>query len=111
MDEDHRRSEPRDSVFLRASLLSQMVERAVTVRNLSSRGALIHGADCGDVGSEVTLHLSNIGRVEGNVAWVQGDRCGIRFNTAIDHRLARRQVPSKNFGRASHFVAPLKRIV
>jgi PilZ domain len=111
MGEDNRRSEPRDSVFLRANLRSEMVQLSVTVRNLSSRGAMIHGAECGPVGSEVTLHLSNIGRVYGTVAWVEGDRCGIRFNHAIDHRLARRQVPSENFGRASHFIAPPKRSV
>ncbi len=83
----------------------------MTVRNLSSRGALIDGAKCGPVGSEVALHLANIGRVYGTVAWAQDDRCGIRFNRSIDHLLVRRQIPSHKFGQASTFATPLRRAV
>ena len=111
MDEDNQRSEQRDSVFMRADLTGSAVEMSVAVRNLSSRGAMIHGVGCGLVGSDVTLNLNNIGKVQGTVAWARGDSCGIRFNHAIDPRLARRQVPSGNFGRAAQFVTPPKRRV
>ena len=112
MDEDNnQRSEPRDSVFMRANLTGKMVEMSVTVRNLSSRGAMIAGAGCGPVGSEVTLHLHNIGDVHGTVAWARDDNCGIRFSHPIDPHLARRQMPSGNFGRATQFVTPPKRRV
>lgn len=111
MDENNQRSEPRDSVFMRANLTGKMVEMSVTVRNLSTRGAMIDGAGCGPIGSHVSLHLQNIGKVDGTIAWVRDDRYGIRFNHAIDPRMARRQVPSGNFGHAAHFVTPPKRLV
>jgi len=112
MDEDdNRRSEPRESVFLRASMRNETVELQVTVRNLSPHGAMIQGAEGAPVGSEISLQLINIGTVHGTIAWVEGQFCGIQFNEPIDHHLARRKVTSESFGRASLFVLPPKRSV
>jgi hypothetical protein len=112
MDEEGtRRSELRESVYLRASIRDELVELPVTVRNISPRGAMIQGAEVAQVGTEVSLELPNIGRVLGIVAWRRGDLCGIRFNHPINHRDARRQVTSESFGRASALVLPPKRTV
>jgi hypothetical protein len=90
---------------------NETVELQVTVRNLSSRGAMIQGAEYAPVGTEISLQLANTGRVYGTVTWARGDLCGIRFNHPIDQQAARRKVSSDNFGRASLFVAAPKRSV
>lgn len=89
-DVRHLRSEPRDSMFLLAS-----VRRAggpdvpVKVRNLSQGGLM---ADCpsGFVrGEEIQVELRGIGTVGGKIAWTASGRIGIQFDYAIDHRRAR----------------------
>ena len=111
MDEQNRRSEPRDSVYFRANVPKDAVELQVTVRNVSPHGAMIQGAKRIAVGAELALELNNIGIVHGTVAWVDGDSCGMQFNEPIDHHLARRKVTSEVTSRASLFVLPPKRPV
>ncbi len=43
-------------------------------------------------GAVVWVQLRNIGWVEGTVAWVQDNRCGIAFRDEIDPKLARAPV-------------------
>ena len=111
MDQDNKRREPRESVFLKAKLRNTMAEISVTVRNLSSHGAMIEGTGQIRVGSEVALQLNAIGRVYGTVAWAKFDSCGLQFSRPIDHRAARRHINVQHFGRASLFVEPPKRTV
>ena len=95
MDEDDIRRERRDSLFLQAQLRLGSVELPVKVRNLSSGGAMIEGALRATKGAAVSLNLRNIGWIEGDVAWVEGNRCGVAFRDQIDPVAARFQISGK----------------
>ena len=89
-DNDHRQLS-RDSLFLMAELRlhgSDATHR-VKVRNLSSGGMMAEGALKTVRGTLVEVHIRNIGWVEGAIAWVHGDRCGIAFSEDIDPVVAR----------------------
>lgn len=89
-DNEHRQLS-RDSLFLMAELRlhgSDAVHR-VKVRNLSSGGMMAEGPLKTVRGTLVEVQIRNIGWVEGAIAWVQGDRCGIAFSEDIDPMIAR----------------------
>lgn len=97
-DEQDRLSERR-SFFLSTVLTSDShadVELNARVRNLSAGGMMIEFAQ--DVAPElerdlrVVAELNNIGRVKGQIAWVVGRRCGVKFDRPINPELARRAV-------------------
>ncbi len=81
----------RDSLFLAADVRLDGIAdgHRVKVRNLSAGGMMADGEAPVVRGSIITVDLRNIGRVEGSVAWVQGNRFGIAFNKEIDPKLAR----------------------
>jgi hypothetical protein len=87
---DHRQI-IRDSLFVMADLRLDGVERAqrVKVRNLSSGGLMVDGVAKTVAGQKAWIELRNLGEVEGSVAWVQGNRCGIAFAEEIDPKAAR----------------------
>jgi hypothetical protein len=95
MDEDDNRGERRDSLFLLAQLRLGSVEMPVKVRNLSSGGAMIEGATRATKGATVSVNIRNIGWTEGDIAWVEGNRCGIAFRDQIDPLAARTQISGK----------------
>ena len=74
----------RDSLFLLADMRIDGMsgDHRIRVRNVSAvrRGAL------------VWIQLRNIGWVEGTVAWVQENRCGVAFREEIDPKQARAPV-------------------
>ena len=82
----------RDSLFLMAELrLAGEAPCKVKVRNLSAGGMMAEG--CQAVrGTPVSVQIRNVGWVSGEVAWVQGDRCGIAFCEEIDPIIARAPV-------------------
>lgn len=82
----------RDSLFLMAELrVHGAAPCKVKVRNLSAGGMMAEG--CQAVrGSLCSVEIRNIGWVEGEIAWVQGDRCGIAFRDEIDPIIARAPV-------------------
>lgn len=84
----------RDSLFLSADLRIDGIEgeHKVRVRNLSSGGLMADGGPQLQRGVLVWIQLRNIGWVEGTVAWVQDNRCGIAFREEIDPKLARAPV-------------------
>jgi hypothetical protein len=84
----------RDSLFLMADLRSSgsVATERVKVRNLSAGGMMAEGAENPVRGTLVELNLRNIGWVQGEIAWVHGNRCGIAFNEDIDPKLARAPV-------------------
>lgn len=88
----------RDSLFLLADLSVEHEGASVRVkvRNLSAGGMMAEGTMEVARGMEVTVDLRNIGRVRGNVAWVQGRRFGVAFAKEIDPKLARVQVAGGN---------------
>ena len=79
----------RDSLFLMADLrVAGAPPCKIKVRNLSAGGMMAEG--CRAVrGALVSVEIRNIGAVDGEVAWVQGDRCGIAFCEEIDPMIAR----------------------
>lgn len=84
----------RDSLFLLTVLSAPDGENlgSARVRNLSATGLM---ADCEkpfSVSDRVSMKLRGVGDVEGVIAWVAGDRIGVRFDKAIDPKLARRPV-------------------
>lgn len=84
----------RDSLFLMADLRIDGVsgDHKVRVRNVSAGGLMADGGPTVQRGALVWVQLRNIGWVEGVVAWVQDNRCGIAFREEIDPKLARARV-------------------
>lgn len=91
MGESEHRQIARDSLFVLADLRLDGVdgEHRVRVRNLSPGGLMAEGGPKLLRDQAVSLNLRNIGWVEGSVAWVQGNRCGIAFHDEIDPREVR----------------------
>jgi hypothetical protein len=91
MPEHDPRQLARDSLFLMAELrvAHESAARKVRVRNLSAGGMMAEGEVGAVRGTPVSVNIRNIGWVDGSVAWVQGDRCGIAFSQDIDPLIAR----------------------
>ena len=89
-DNDHRQLS-RDSLFLMAELRlsGQEALARVKVRNLSAGGMMAEGAVKAVRGTLIEVNIRNIGWIEGAIAWVHGDRCGIAFSEDIDPMVAR----------------------
>ncbi len=94
MADNNHRQLSRDSLFLMAELRMQGSDAVhrVKVRNLSSGGMMAEGPLKAVRGTLVEVQIRNIGWVEGAIAWVQGDRCGIAFSEDIDPVVARAPV-------------------
>jgi hypothetical protein len=69
-------------VFLTATLVAGGMPRAVRVRNISVKGALIDGVSLPTQGTSVALRRGDL-HVEGEVAWQEGTQCGLRFRTEV----------------------------
>ncbi|WP_423140632.1 PilZ domain-containing protein [Parablastomonas sp. CN1-191] len=82
----------RDSVFIAAQVRALGREQAVRLRNLSEDGAMIEGQINLVPGQRITVNVRNKGWVDGQVAWVRPNRCGIIFAAPIDPRQARTPV-------------------
>ncbi len=96
----------RDSLFLMADLRVDGVggDHKVRVRNVSAGGLMAEGGPAVRRGALVWIHLRNIGWVEGAIAWVQENRCGIAFRSEIDPKLAR--APVAQGERTPRYVRP-----
>lgn len=90
------RSVSRDSLFLLANVrVEQGSEQfRVRVRNLSDGGMMGEGPIRVQRGNRVEVELRNIGKIGGNVAWIQDHRFGIAFDEEIDSQLARSSTAS-----------------
>jgi hypothetical protein len=87
------RAEPRDSMFLLATMRRPGgPEVQVKVRNLSSGGMMVECPASFTRGEEVESDLRGIGAVGGKIAWTTGTRLGVSFDRAIDPALARKPV-------------------
>lgn len=86
------RSVTRDSLFLLANVqVDQETEtHRVRVRNLSDGGMMAEGDVFVQRGVRLQVELRNIGKIGGNVAWVQDKRFGIAFDHEIDSQSARK---------------------
>ena len=105
-DHDHRQIS-RDSLFLLANvrLAGEFVSHKIKVRNLSAGGMMAEGRLPAIRGARISVDIRNIGWVEGAIAWVQDDRCGIAFDEDIDPMVARASPTVENEARL--FKTPL----
>lgn len=76
------------------------------VRNLSAGGMMAEGNFDIERGARVVVQLRNIGKVKGTVAWDQGNRLGIAFDSEIDPSLAR-QAQSDGAKEAPSYARPV----
>jgi hypothetical protein len=92
----HMRSEPRDSMFLMATLrrVAGGPDVTVKVRNLSSGGLMAETPVGFMRGDAIAVELRGIGIVTGKIAWTAGGRLGVAFDAGVDPRLARKPVAS-----------------
>jgi hypothetical protein len=109
-DEDvryaHMRAEPRDSMFLMATMRRSAggPDVPVKVRNLSGGGLMAESATGFMRGDAIEVELRGIGTVTGRIAWTAGGRLGVAFDAPVDPRLARKPVtgqPQPQLVRAS----------
>lgn len=98
----------RDSLFLMATLRADGSdgEQKVKVRNLSPGGMMVESDLRLSRGGRISVDLRNIGWVQGTVAWVQDNRCGIAFDAEIDPKLARASVNTSGDLSTPRFVRP-----
>lgn len=57
--------------------------QSVTVRNVSTGGAMIEGASAIEESAHIRLECSVIGSIEAMVVWVVGNRCGLLFDRPV----------------------------
>ncbi len=77
------RANGRSNVFLTATLVAAGASGPVRVRNISAQGALLDGPNLPQKGAAVHLRRGSLS-AEGEVAWQEHDRCGVRFNADVE---------------------------
>lgn len=77
------RVSPRLNLYLSAILERGKSTDAVTVRNLSTTGALLESRHFSEGGAQAALVRGSL-RAEGKLIWAEGPRRGIHFDRAID---------------------------
>lgn len=92
--ESGQRHVARDSLFVLAEIRVDGTpgEVRVRVRNLSAGGLMAEGLEKAQRGQLVWVNIRNIGWVEGSIAWVQDNRCGVAFREEIDPLVVRAPV-------------------
>lgn len=83
----------RSNVLLAAAIEAAGSSSPVTMRNLSSEGALIEADDLPIEGTCVLFRKNELA-VPGYVAWVKGRRAGIAFDHNLDPETVLRHIPN-----------------
>ena len=76
------RTDQRSHVFLMAVLRAGTISCPVRVRNISNHGALLEGKGLPSEKQIVALRRGSLS-VSGQIAWIAGQHCGIRFSKPI----------------------------
>ena len=76
------RADQRSHVFLMAVLRAGTMSCPVRVRNISIHGALLEGSGLPSERQMVALRRGSL-CVSGQIAWIAGQHCGIRFSKPI----------------------------
>lgn len=86
MNESERRQVGRASLDFLEDLRADGIpdEQRVALRNISAGGLMAHGVSQVHRGQRVWIHLPRQAWIEGTIAWVQDDRCGIAFKGDMD---------------------------
>ena len=74
------RSEPREQAVSQTAVLEiRGRKHVVRLENLSPSGAMVIFRAMPHIGEQVALHLSDRGRMCGQVCWVRDGRVGVNF--------------------------------
>ncbi len=105
------RGNRRDSMFLKAVAHVERVDGSfdIVIRNLSAGGMLADSKVEFAVGENVAVEITRIGKIPGQVAWVQPGRFGVRFDVAVDPRDALRPVAVRPTTKRAPRAAPVVR--
>lgn len=95
----------RSPVLLSAKLEVMGEEVSIVLRNLSSDGALIEGAQLPVEGSTAIFRRNDL-RVTGRVVWVEGRYAGIAFDRHLEREELLRHVPKPRQRIESQFRRP-----
>lgn len=82
----------RSPVLLSAKIDVFGAQVAVVLRNLSSQGALIEGAELPPEGATTTFQRNDL-TIRGRIAWVEGRFAGLAFERALNREELLRHVP------------------
>lgn len=86
------RRSARSPVLLSAKVELDGAEVPVILRNLSSEGALIEGAELPNEGATTKFRRNEL-TVAGRVVWVEGRYAGVAFDRELDREELLRHVP------------------
>lgn len=95
----------RSNVLLSAAIEAGGASIAVTLRNLSTEGALIEGDDLPLEGSEVRFRRNELS-VTSRVAWVHGKHAGVAFKRPIAPEDVLRNIPKPKYRAPVEFRRP-----
>lgn len=84
----------RSPVLLSAKVNVDGTDVSVVLRNLSSDGALIEGAELPAEGSTTTFKRNDLS-VKGQIVWVEGRYAGLAFDRHLEREELLRHVPPK----------------
>ena len=99
-----RRSQ-RSNVLMAATLESAAGTAKVTLRNLSSDGALVEGDRIPEEGSLLVFRKNDLA-VGGKVAWISERRAGIAFDAKLEPEMVLRHIPAPKHRIESSFKRP-----
>jgi len=77
-----RRIVPRAPAALAAALCTPAGNHSTVLIDLSRTGARLKGSSFPDEGEDVIFHAEKI-RVAAELVWINGDECGVEFDTPI----------------------------
>ena len=83
----------RSNVLMAAQIEDGDSRSEVTLRNLSAEGALVEGTDIPHQDSRVVFRKNDL-VISGRVAWVNGRRAGIAFDSKLQPETLMRHIPS-----------------
>ena len=76
------RAEPRNNIFVAATLSSAEATGPIRIRNLSRQGALVEGGGLPPEGSAVHISRGSL-LASGKIAWRKDNRAGIQFDKLV----------------------------
>lgn len=82
----------RSPVLLSAAIAIAGNELSVVLRNLSSEGALVEGAQLPNEGDTVVFRRDAL-KVKGRIVWVEGRYAGLAFNRRLEREELLREIP------------------
>ena len=77
------RKEPRSEVNIEATLFHDGIGAPVTIKNISSYGALLGGRHVPPMGAQVTI-ITDRHELWATVIWTGQDRCGVLLSQPVD---------------------------